>query len=105
MHIPDDHPRQDWMRNRSLHHYPHEALAGRLGWIAFSMLVLMTAMTGCMLVFPEEKTAFTWLTMIVAIMANGFGVFSQVFSGGHCWIGAVSLALTWILIFFSLAVA
>jgi hypothetical protein len=100
-------PQGDWMRNRTLHHFPHEELAHRFGWAAFAMLVLMMVVVVTMLVI-ENDDASVWIgamAFLAGILAHGFGIFSQVLSGGRCWIGAVSMALVWVGLFIALVVA
>lgn len=94
------------MRNRTLHHFPHEKLAFRLGWAAFAMLVLMVGLIVLRLAAIQDDVP-GWLralSFLFAILANGFGIFSQVLSGGRCWIGALSMALVWICLVMAMVV-
>jgi len=107
LNVPTENPQADWMRNRTLHHYPHEKLAFKLGWAAFGMLVLMMGLVVLRLAVIKGDTPdwFGALAFLAAILANGFGIFSQMLSGGRCWIGALSMALVWICLILVMVVA
>jgi len=105
--VPLEHPPADWMRNRTLHHFPHEALAHRLGWAAFALLVLLMALAVSMLILANHGGTPTWVRVIsffAGALCNVCGIFSQVLSGGRCWIGAMSMAMVWIILILTMVV-
>jgi len=98
LNLPADHPQGDWLRNRTLHHFPHEALAGKLGVAAFGMVVLLLVMTSLLLFDGNAsfKSTLVVVSIVAILLANGFGIASQILSGGRSWIGAVAMASVWI---------
>lgn len=106
LNVPADIPQADWMRNRTLHHFPHEVLGHRLGLAAFVMLILLLALVAAKFVMLSHGVP-TWIRVMAFLagaLANGFGIFSQVLTGGLCWIGAVSMGLVWVVLIMAMVV-
>lgn len=107
LNVPTDNPQVDWMRNRTLHHYPHDVLGRKLGVAAF---VIMCVVGLILLVsfFIAGKFAQEWIggfALLGLILINGFGLFSQVLTGGRCWHGAVAMASGWTWFFIYVIIA
>lgn len=96
------------MTKRSLHHYPHDALAQKLGVAAFAMGLVLVATLAISYFLHGVEIPDDWIAaavILTIIISNLFGVFSQVLSGGRCWIGAVALASVWICVFITIWIA
>ncbi len=97
MNVSTDPPAGDWLRKRTLHHYPHDARGRKLGIAAFAIVCVM-AVVLCVGFFIDRELVRAWLGLVMVfgiIASNALGVFSQMLTGGRCWHGAVAMASAW----------
>lgn len=101
MVVSSEKPEGDWLRRRTLHHYPHEELALKMGKVAFAMVCGMGAVV-LLAMFNLVPVVRDWLGVIIffgMVCSHLLGIFSQILSGGRCWHGAAAMAGAWIFLF------
>jgi len=107
MQVSTDKPEGDWLRKRTLHHYPHDLLGRKLGITAFTIMCVVGAVL-CMAFLVDNGFSAAWkgpVVLLGLVLVNALGIFSQILTGGRCWHGAVAMAAVWMFLFIYMFIA